>query len=345
MMHAQRTRRGRRHAKTDLSSRQLEVAAQLVAAQRPRRSSHTNGAKAVPELPSQLARLPRRSSNGAAVPELPSRQLAVEARLARRSSRTNGGAAVPAVVKPSKQRLSSPVVPVSLPEWQHVDEPSHTRVPTVAPALIPSAPPAERRVTDGLGARRPKMTDRAYGRPVGDSDDASDSDEGGEAASSAALHGRRLRTLVPSSLVAHPQASQMVEDAADRFDTAHAANFGEAEMWLEKLQRDSSSLHAARQLEMMMFSMRSNRYAVQPLRLGALVSPRYAARLQMELVEQVSPTPPYLSASLTFSHHPLPVPPCRRRTVRQAVRGCRAPRQIQRCTPSSSNPITPPGHP
>lgn len=75
----------------------------------------------------------------------------------------------------------------------------------------------------------------------------------------------------------------MAKKAADQFDEQHEMISLEAERLLGKLLVDSTSLASARRLDMALFAMRSNRYPVQPLRLGALISPRYEPKRKYHL--------------------------------------------------------------
>ena len=89
---------------------------------------------------------------------------------------------------------------------------------------------------------------------------------------------------MPDDWLDSPRFERAVE-AADHFDSTHAQRAGNAERNAVSIDdaKGCDSSKAQRRLERSLLGLQSNRYTVQPLRLGAVLSPRYSARLSYDL--------------------------------------------------------------
>lgn len=104
-----------------------------------------------------------------------------------------------------------------------------------------------------------------------------------------ALH---LKSQMPASWSPEPRSAAQIMNAIERFDQVQARLSERAKVALTQLTASDGSCPAAHsRLANELVALRSNRYAVQPLRLGAPLSPRHAAWSQLQLASLDSDDP------------------------------------------------------
>jgi hypothetical protein len=94
------------------------------------------------------------------------------------------------------------------------------------------------------------------------------------------------------SLVSDGGYAIPLRQTAEQFDKQHERLSSEASRLLSKLTNDATSLGTSRQLDVAVAALRGNRYRIQPLRLGALISPRYEVQGQLILSNDGNPRGP-----------------------------------------------------
>ena len=91
-----------------------------------------------------------------------------------------------------------------------------------------------------------------------------------------------LRSQLPVDWQTAPKMAR-VRDAADRFDDRHVEVVGAAQRLMDCIEREPVNHDTQRRMEISLLKLASNRFSVQPLRLEAIISPRYAAKLPYQV--------------------------------------------------------------
>ena len=156
--------------------------------------------------------------------------------------------------------------------------------PPAVPPPPPQPPPVSLALPNPVRARAPHSTmarARAQPEPPAPSNHEKEGDDD---------DGRRRFAAPPLSLPrgwrAPERSLRQVQGAAGAFDASHATRSSDAHAKLSRLEADATSISLQRNYADALSAVRSTRLTVQPLRVGALISPRAAAIRRLALAAE-----------------------------------------------------------